>query len=314
MKKRFLAVIGVIVVIAAGSLAYIIGLPTTNISSSTSQADRMGNVGSNSPEVKPPPNLMEVKKPIANVTDPNKEGLLSNSREPERGAALYIQVIYDPSLHPERYLQTPPAKPAQGVRVDAAPTNSTNDLILATRGKKEGGNYTFLSAYFEGFNYTTNSTGWVVISPLANAKYYLVFVHYSCEGPCPASTNLVPIDANQTKVITVRIPPPPAVPFHSKITVIREGDITRLTPSNITVKLGENRTLSVSLTIVNNDTMPHSFKLVLPSHGDKGGLDCGRDILPDQQCGVGFVASEEGKFPMFLDSESDIVGWLIVEP
>ncbi len=224
--------------ITAGSVAYLTVLPSTNTPSPNSSPDNplIGNAQSNQTEVRnpttnftepkrEPANLAEVKNPIANITEPKKAGQESDPAGPGRESIVYVRSIYE---HP--YL----VRPLGGVAFSATPFNSTGDIVVNLPGGAgvtlkqcihrvpseaaivdEGravvlpnGSKVNFQPCPQGKTYTTNSTGWASIYPVANAKYYLLIRQTITEG----TYAIAPVHPNQTTYATIIVPRPG--PYH----------------------------------------------------------------------------------------------------
>ena len=206
MNKSFLATVAVIAIIAAASIAYLMVSPATNTASPNSASNGLiGSANSNLPEPKKlPHNLPGAEKPAANLTEPKKGGQESNSAGPLRESILYVRSIND---HP--YLVIP----VGGISFGATPFNSTSAIVVNLPG---GAGVTLKQcirrlpspADFppcpQGKTYTTNSTGWVAIYPMAGAKYYLL-IRETLTGGTYA---IAQIHANQTNYATITVPVP----------------------------------------------------------------------------------------------------------
>lgn len=358
LTKSLSAIIA-IVIIAAGSLAYFIASPSTNTqpNSSSDRVIKDNNSGQ-----------AEVRKPIADVPASNKPPLNVEASRPPADAAvgpkeksspnlsrLEESIIAENTKDPILYIYVVSQLSGKGLRgmpVLATLTNSTNrcggggqvpsGAVILPNGTivLPNGSIITFPPCLGPTSYTTNSTGYAVI-PVANAKFYWITFGIGMRDPSnPLWEELVPVQANQSKVVTTRVNYDPDTLDFTAI-LFREGNSTRWRIyndsagrdqtfvwehstrkhgpeiSNITVKLGQ----TVRIMILNMDAMtPHGF--VLPDFKIfhlQGGLppEEGRDVI--------FSANKVGKFKFYcslpdevvngvLVKHSEEVGWLIVEP
>jgi len=219
MNKQSLALIGVFAIVAIGSIAYLLVSSAPNTASPNSASSEIiSSPNSNLTEPKKlPGNLPKAEKPVANVTEAKKQGLGSGLTESKNGTIIYIHTVYN----------DPSGKSAGGVPVSAAPLNDTKDVVYNLPGGagvsltqcihqvpsggiiEDGGRAAILpdgrkvtipECPFRA--YTTNSTGWVALYPVSNAKYYLITAGFVFGG----TYGIVPIDVNKIVYITMKVP------------------------------------------------------------------------------------------------------------
>jgi hypothetical protein len=346
-RNKNLLAIAILTITVAGPLIYLMASPVANILSPKSiSSEVISNAPSNPPEAeKQVANIAPANKPIANLT--KKESANATAEYTTKEESIIAKNTKESILY-IRVMTPFSGKGLGGIQVNVIPINSTANLIgplpgvsvaLSCNVRKvpngsaiqpngdvilpNGTKLTFPPCPSKPVKYVTNDTGWVIIDPVANAKYYLIDIgHVGQVGIYMGGTTTIPV--NQIKVVTFRVAyEPEALRFVLHLS--RETNGTSWYPSNITAKLGKR----VVIDIINDD-LPEGVpipgkpqimhRFVLPAFNISFG-----DIPPRFGGPVEFTANKLGVFKFYCDRPDEVVngvlvkhseevGWLTVEP